>query len=800
MKILKIILVIIIVSIIALYVLLPFSNSYQRDGELDLPGLESPVTVVRDGKGMAYIRAANLRDAIMAQGFVAAQDRLFQMELTRLFSQGRLTELAGEKAIPTDTRMRTIGFYRNALKHEPLLSAESRDFIQAYLDGVNEYIKSHKDEHHIEFKLAGIEPDPWKVADSLAVFYYMGWGNSANINTEITAQMLIEKVGPEKARELWPININPDDEDREMSRGPNQTEGHLFTGINFEGDETLMSFLDHAPDVDLTMGSNNWIQGPAKSETGKVIFTNDPHLDSRILPGPWHPVGLIAPGYRGVGVSIPGIPGIVIGRNQHVAFGITNSYGDVQDLYIESIDPDNPDNYLEGNRSIPFTKITETLKVRDKNSEGGFREETVTVELTRRGPVISGVMKGFDTEKVVSLRFAPFENMSPDISINEILVAQSVNDLRKALSKLTFVMANFVCGDTEGNICLQTTGKLPVRSQGESITPFPVKDGRDNWVGWIPFGEMPHKINPPRGWIGTCNHKTIPEDYPRYISSYFSHSYRYRRLKELMSSKEKISVEDNWQFMRDIKNMMAMKTAPVIAEILLSNDETKKLGEILRDWNFFDRKDGAAPLVYQALYHRFAELTVADELGKKLAVNYLDNRYFWKERFQKMVLEGDSPWFDDVTTEEKETMKDILLKAAADVIDTYGRNPSSKEWGDFHRLEFVSPIMRSGPLKGLLGGGSHPMAGSDETLYRASYKYSKPYETYSSASLRMVVDFTDNDRVLAVLPCGVVGRQFHKHFHDQTKSYMNGEKLYWWFSDTMIYTHGKHTLTLKPAR
>ena len=260
-----------------------FLNSFQSEGTLILPGLKAPVTVHRDEKGMAYIYAQDMHDAVMAQGFVTAQDRLFQMELTRLFATGRICEMAGEEARPLAIRMKTIGFLRNAKKHAELLDPETRAFFQTYLDGVNAFINLRPKEHHLEFKLAGIKPTPWNIEDSLAVFYLMSWNSAANLDTEIIAQMLVEKLGPEKAKEIFPLNLNPDE-----APGPAvRTAIPAWIPLGLEKDESILAYLK---DRSLRLGSNNWSAGSRLSAGGKPIVANDPHLDARMLPGPWYPM------------------------------------------------------------------------------------------------------------------------------------------------------------------------------------------------------------------------------------------------------------------------------------------------------------------------------------------------------------------------------------------------------------------------------------------------------------------------------------------------------------------------------
>lgn len=267
-----------------------------------------------------------------------------------------------------------------------------------------------------------------------------------------------------------------------------------------------------------------------------------------------------------------------------------------------------------------------------------------------------------------------------------------------------------------------------------------------------------------------------------------------------MEEHEKLTVDDHWSFQRDLKNPMAEKIAPVMAEILAARSDTEEMTEILSNWGYTENKDSAAATVFHKVFREFLYHTFSDELGETFMDIFADTDYFWKERLHKMVLDGNSPWFDDTTTSKRETMEDIFYRAAAsaksDLEKRLGEDPEKWHWGEIHKLELVSPIMRSGFLKDIFGGGRHPMAGSAETLYRAIYSYSSPFDVTVSASLRMVADLGDPDKVAAVLPCGVTGRQFHKHATDQTEAFMNGEKLYWWFSDEMIQENTQKQMVL----
>ncbi|MCP4749536.1 MAG: penicillin acylase family protein, partial [Proteobacteria bacterium] len=556
-------------------------------------------------------------------------------------------------------------------------------------------------------------------------------------------------------------------------------------------------------DRTLHIGSNNWTVAPRFSASGKPIVANDPHLAIGLLPGPWYPSGLITPQGRAVGVTIPGMPGMVVGRTDHVSLGVTNAYGDTQDLYVETVDPDDPNRYLEGDRSLPFEIIEEKLLIKDGEAPNGFREEQIIVRLTKRGPVVSEVLSNLKTEKVITVRWSIFESMQPSLGLMGLLDAKTVFDVRKSLGNVTASMLNFVFADTAGNIGWQTTGRIPIRNRGDGLVPYTVKDGQDNWSRWIPYEEMPQGYNPARGWLGTCNHKTVKNDYAYYYSSHFSPSYRYQRLKELLTNPGKTTPDHHWEFQRDTLNLMAKQIAPIMAQVLSKYDDTQTMGRILSQWNFHDDPDQAAPAVFQAVYREFAILVFEDELGEDLAKTMLDTWYFWQERLGAMVAEGSSPWFDRTDTRKrKENLNNMFHQAALNAMENmsseFGEKPRDWQWGKVHQVEFVSPLRRKGFGKELLGAGTHSAPGSQEVLNRGMYKFSEPYDVLISASLRMVADLGDDDKILAVLPGGVSGRFLNPHLKDQVEPFMNGQKLYWWFSDKAIKAHRRVTLTFRP--
>ncbi len=810
MKWLKVMLLGVVVLIVAAAVLVlvvvnPFGpsplNTYRTEGTLNLEGLAKPVRILRDELGTPYIHARNLEDLLLAQGFASAQDRLFQMTLTKLLASGRIGELVGAKARASDARMRTLGFRRQAQAHLQRLDDPTRHLLQRYADGVNAFIRQCPGEIHLEFKLAGLRPEPWEPADTLTILSFMGWNSAANIQHEIVGRMLVERLGPERAAELFPLNINPAENQAVPGAAAPWREGQPAAPVGFE---RLQALLAQFPDPPLRLGSNNWAVAPQRSRSGRPIVAGDPHLTANLLPGPWYPCGLILPDHRSVGATIAGTPGIAVGRTQFVAFGVTNAYGDTQDLYIETVDPRNPNQYLEGERAIPFEVIEETLKFKDKQAPDGFAKETLRIRRTRRGPVVSDLLPGLAADPVMTIRWSAFEGTAASLGFDAFLKARNIDEFRRALAPVDQIMLNYVFADTEGNIGWQVSGLLPRRDPGGGDLPYAVQSDRDNWRGWVPADQMPQAANPAAGWVGTTNHKTTTRDCPYYYSNYFATSYRQERLMQLMAGATATAAQDHWQFQRDPVNLKARGVAPIMARALLAREETQAMGRILETWNGTDSRDQAGPLLFHSLFNELARQTYTDELGEALSQAMLANTYFWEQRLAQMIASGRSVWFDDIRTTDTVESLDALLQRSALVVlgrlqKRLGGTPADWRWGDVHRYEFIHPLARAGLLKRLLGGGAHAADGSGDTLLRSKSPHDDLSAVDVMASLRMVADLGDADKVLAVLPGGVTGRLFHPHATDQIAPFLDGRERYWWFSDQAIQAHARTTLVLNPA-
>ena len=768
-----------LVTSVAILLWLSQVNDYQVSGELKLAVLTEPVVVTRDEQGIAHIAAENRRDMLRAQGFITAQDRLFQMEFFRMIARGRLSELVGESGIASDTEMRVLGLAQNARRMAAQFAPDVAQFLGDYLAGVNAYIATQEHEFPVELSLLGHTPKPWTLEDSALVLQYISLQHSVNMKAEALSLALVDAVGAEAASSLMPINANPDRREQNLVAqfvDPNLLAPKASTELplaaikplphqeNSEG--TLFSPGIHRLLAPLDIGSNNWVVGPARSVSGSAVVVNDPHLDARLLPGVWYPIGFSTPDFHATGVALPAIPGLVVGKTDRVAYGVTNAYGDVQDLFIETVDPSSESHYLEDGVAVAFATRTETLRIKDDSAQSGFREKTLTIRSTRRGPVVSdhGIVNV--SNRVLSLRWGAAVAFGSEIGYDKMFFARSAAEVDRAAQLIDINMFNIVFADVDGNFGRRATGKIPNRRIGQGVIPVAVRDADPYWTSWIPKDQMPGEFNPERGWSGTANHDTRPDDYPFTYSTFFSPSYRYRRLIQLMEGQEQMSVDDHWAFMQDIKNLQAQRMVPHLAPMLVDLGY-EDLATTLETWDYEDAVEDHAPLVYQILYQELALATFEDELGETLSAELLGNWYYWQERFDQMVLAGESSWFDDVTTESAETIDDVVRQAAQSAQARLAELGSNTPWGDVHRIRFSSPMRQDGFGSTWLGGGDHPISGSGETLRRARYSFNQPFETAFFASYNFIGDMGNEAQVLTALPGGVAARVLHKHYANQ---------------------------------
>ncbi|RLQ22467.1 penicillin acylase family protein [Seongchinamella sediminis] len=779
----------------AIYWYLPRVDAPQREGTMNVAALAAPVRVLRGDDGIPYLYADSLADALTAQGFLHAQDRLFQLELHRHLAHGRLAEFVGEKGLRNDRIVRLVdipGFTRRYLKR---ISAAERDYLQRYVDGINSYINSHQDDFPLMLGVMGHEVSPWTVTDALAITQFRIWSSSINWRQELLTLRLYDELGPERAAQLAPITVNPDDPRTLPEAALSGAQAALDIDLDLRYDDSLFSEFEPR----YAIGSDGWATGPAKSAGKAPIISGDPHLDARHLPGFWYPMGAVTPELRVVGGSTPGNPGWGIGRNEHIAWTGTNGYADVVDLYLEQVDPDNPAHYLEGEASVPFTVREETLRIKDEDAAGGYRSETMTIRETHRGPVISDHGMSMVEGRVLSLRWSVPLYAGPDAGNRELLVAQSVTEATAAISKMATPL-NHVVADVHGNIAMVPSGLVPLRSRGNGLLPLPVT-GEDNWVKRIPHAQMPIQRNPQRQWVGSTNHRVTPADYPYEYSTHFSPRWRYLRLQQLME-KPVLSADDHWAANQDVFNTLAQRLRPWLVRLYADEPALAPMAAVLADWNLEDSIDQAGPLIFQSVFRHLANEMFADDMDATLLTEYLDQQYYWVERFLYLLETNDSRWVDDSRTPQRESSDDLALRAGqlalAELGAAWGDTPANWRWGDEHTITFFHPFIPGETAARWLGEGIRPMGGSSETLNRGMYMFSNPYQARIVDSVRMIVDLADNDKVLAHFPGGVSERWFDQWNSNFVDDWLNSGKRYWWFSDRAIADNTDSEMILAP--
>lgn len=758
-------------------------NNFKRDGHFEISTNSSPIKIHRDEYGIPYVFADNKADVIRGQGFVSAQDRLFQIAFYRALIKGELASLVGASMLQSDIKMRVLNLEQNALNSFSYLNEETKKFLTWYCEGFNEYLEVGKDEFPVELKLLNITATPITPEEIVAIVHFIGLNHGRNMEDEILYLNL--SAQSKLANELLPLNLNPDRKKE----------------LTFELDSTLLGFSEQLnlqiPEIDPPLlstpkfGSNNWAISAGKSKSNKVIVSNDPHLDARLLPGIFYPVGLFCPEFKSVGLSIPGIPGLIIGRNEFVAFGVTNGYGDSQDLLIEKTEGDF---YFDENGKQPFATRKETIVVKD-----GEKVE-IEIRSTANGSILSDFeIFGIKTKDVVSLKWSQTQTKSQSLGIERFLESKNIFEFKEALAAIDNMFFNFVIGDVEGNIAHQATGLIPIRSNRNGQVPQ--ISGTTNWIGFIPKDSLPNMINPERGWVGTANHDTRPDDYPYYYSSHFSPNYRYLRMTEVLSKNKKFDAEDSWNLILDCKNMQAEMLNPLLVTALDTSDDTKDIASILQNWNHNDDINEVGATIYNVLYDHLTSLILDDELPDDLEKEFWGNTYFWNQKIDSFILANHS-FIDNLSTENKETLNELIVEAGRAtknyLSEKLGSDQTNWKWGNIHTVEFVSPIRQKGFGKKLLGAEEFPKRGSNQTINRGGYKKQKEpnFETGWFSTFRMVADLNDSEKMMGVLAGGSSSRIFHPYYKSQLETWKNDTWIPYWLSKDRILENSKHELIL----
>ena len=813
---LGVVLALVVTAVIAgaLFVRSPFPDT---DGDVQVPAaegvaqalgdgnqplmassLQAPVTVYRDEHGVPQIYAESLHDLYFAQGYVHAQDRLFQMDFQRRVGTGTLSEVLGEATLETDRFLRTLGTARAAQKDLEAIDPDAQAALQAYADGVNAFISSHPDSLPLEFRILGYTPEPWTPLHALVWGKMMAWNLGGNWETELMRARLLELLGEQKTTDLLPHYP----ESGPFIIPPEVKSYASLAGIDFDRVMAVKRLLK-ATDPDI--GSNNWVISGSRTTTGMPLVANDPHLGMQI-PSIWYLVGLHGGGMDVVGASLAGVPGVVIGHNQRIAWGVTNVGPDVQDLFLEKVNPENPN-------QVEFQGQWEDMQIVEERIAVKGRPEPVVeqVRISRHGPIMNAVTGSIGEDApLMAFRWTALDAGKLTQAILGIDKAQNWEEFRNALRDFSVPSQNFVYADVDGNIGYQMPGDIPIRAQGDGTVPVPGWTGEYEWMGFIPFDELPSVYNPEVGYIATANNQVVPDSYPYLISTEWAAPYRAARIVELIESKDKLSPDDMAAIQGDTHPLPTDSFVPLLAGIDLSGDaeQAQQAQQMMAAWDRMMSANAPEPLIYEAYVRQLARETFGDELAatgdEELAEDYLSSyRNDTTQTLERLVGEPDNAWWDDVRTAQIERANDIVKRAfvaaIAELQASFGNAPERWQWGEPHFANFDHLIFGEvSPLDSIFNR-SIPARGTNFTVNAASPAYDT-LAMDAGASYRHIVDLSDLPSSRFVHTTGQSGLIFNKHYDDLIEPWQNVDYLPMRFDRAEIEKSAEDVLVLEPAQ
>jgi len=770
-----------------------------HSGTIRIPGLSHPVEIRRDAQGVPHIIAQTQKDAFMAQGYVHCQDRLWQMEVNRRLALGRISEVFGKVALDTDKMARTFGFGRLGFEDMNLITPEMHAYIQAYCDGVNACIVQMGRKLPVEFSLARYKPEPWTVQHVLAFTRLMtfqlayGWGH------ELARWQMIQALGPELAAELdtryhpeHPITL---------------PEGLKFNELTAEG--ILKAF--EGPFFKHITGSNAWAVSGNRTDTGKPYLCSDPHL-AMLMPSIWYQVYMEAADYRAQGVSIPGMPLVMIGHNAKISWGITLSFTDIQDLFVEQFQDEDSNRYRFKEDWLEAETHMEKIKVK-----GVAEPVEQKVQFTRHGVVISDALdlpyRDANTHKLTlqSPALSPSGLLFGWYGLNQ---SQGWNDFVAALDQIEAPGLNVVYADVEGNIGYRMTGNTPIRAVGQGEVPQPGWDGLHEWVGQVPKSEMPSTLNPESGVVISANHKVVPEDYPYFMGNIWMNGYRADRIKELLHSKPKWALEDFKAIQMDLLCKPGLEFARHCALLkgstLLSPTSQKAL-ETLLEWNGVLALESIGGSIYQVARLRAVELLIESAskdpdsrpwmLGKGMQPLLFKVSEFQGKDTEALLALLNQPESRllELAGGKERLLATAMNRAVQWLEKEWGPSMENWKWGSLHQMEFPHPMAVQKPLDRVFNVGPFPMAGDTDTVCQTSMLPHEPFAAnLALPSYRQIVDLSDFNQSLWVLPPGQSGQIGSQHYQDQVDAWRNGRYFPMLWDRDKIKAATMKLLTLNP--
>ncbi len=771
----------------------------ETSGTLKINGLNDSVKVYRDQNGVPHIVAKNKHDLYIAQGYVTAQDRLFQMDLSRRQASGTLSEVVGKAAVDKDKFFRAFGLRRAAEASLKGYSKSGRDVLQWYADGVNAYMK------HVEkdggmpagFRILGYQPKPWTPTDSLTIGKYMAYDLGGHWEGQAFRYYLLNNFPKEKAEDLFPSYpkdaptiVQPTG--TASAQGQTNSDTAFVKAVSDSGVNIEKSFAK----ADITNpfnGSNNWVVSGDKTTSGKPYLSNDPHL-GLATPSIWYETQLKGPDVNVSGVIFAGVPGIILGHNPEIAWGVTNVGPDVQDLYIEKRNPDHPDEFLYNGKWEKAKVVNEDIKVK------GEKKVPYNVTITRHGPIISEFAHDNKPDTALAMKWTALQPTTELEAVLQFDKAQNWDEFKKALTHFQAPAQNFVFASKDGTIAYRANGLIPIRKAGNSMLPVPGWTDKYEWKGYIPWDKLPTVVNPKEGFIVSANNEVEDSTYPYHISNEWAQPYRSERIREVLSSSDKLTVNDMMKLQFDHKDLQAEQLLPILLNALKEKSSSlkpvdKKAITMLEKWNRVDDKDLGAPLVYNLWINTIDDVLFKGQISKNM-LDLFEDKGLVVDQLVNQAAEGNpGPWI-----KEKGGLSNIaygsFTSAVSRAVELQGKDPSQWKWGDFHQVAFHHPLSAVKPLNLVFDPGSTPMGGSCVTVGAACWNWDTG-EVDHGAPWRTVVDMADPLKAYSVVGPGESGHPLSPNYKDQIADWTTG-KYHVTYNEPDAYEKGSSKLVLEP--
>lgn len=760
----------------------------QYTGQIKSSKIINDIEVYRDSFAVPYILAKSDEDAAFALGYLHAQERLFTMDMIRRAGEGRLAEILGEKAIPFDKMFRTVGIKRNIEKNLNKYDPSVMMILQAYSNGINEYLKERKGNYAIEFDVLGYEPEPWKPIHSLIVIKMMAWELNISWWTDLSFAELIQKLGKEKVLEILPDY--PENAPTIIA----DNFKYLPT-INSTLAETDKAFRQMMGWTGTHIGSNNWVVNKNKSVSGKPIIANDPHL-AFSAPGKWYAAVIKSPGWNAAGVTLPGVPGIVIGKGNNISWVLTNVMNDDADFYVEKIDSSKTKYFIDGQwQSLKIIK--DTIKVKDA------KDEIFIIKETHRGPIISDIhpfkfIYNKDDVSIppISMQWSGNEFSDEMLAFYKLNKANNWAEFREAVNYFGIPGQNFVYADSQGNIGYIMGARIPIRKSNNPTLVFDGTTSENDWKGFVPTDEIPFILNPPENFIASANNKAI-KNFKYHISNLWEPSSRIDRIRELLTSKQKLSVIDFKKFQMD----QVSPYARTITQYILKAFEGVKVKDknlstsldLLSKWDFELNKNSQTPAIYSVFLKYLLKNIYYDEMGDDLFNRFVFLANVPYRSLLQILERPESDWFDDVKTNRKETRDEIVRKSLADALtyleEKLGKDLTYWQWGKMHKVTFKHAFSGNfSLLDKYINIGPFEIGGDGTTIDNTEYPFAASIEEYSmfrhdefdnvlGPSMRFVYDFSNPDEFYLIITTGQSGNVMSDNYRDQTPYWLDGKYM-----------------------